>query len=91
VFAGYGGIVGEKHAKAADRSIRKLAKLMDQSAGVLTVALRSLARVAGFVMKQMEDDEPIEEKEIAFLKSFARLVERVCADQYERELRAVRS
>jgi len=66
-------------------------KLMDHSTAVQTVELRSLACVAGFVMKQMEDDEPIEEKEIAFLKSFARLVERLCKDQYKRELHAVRS
>jgi hypothetical protein len=37
---------------------------------VLTVELWSLARVAGFVVRQMEDDEPIERKEIAF--SFSR-------------------
>ena len=91
VFAGYGGVVGKKHVTAADRSIRKLTKLMDQSTEVLTVELRSLAGVAGFVMKQMEDDEPIEEKEIAFLKSFAGLVGRLCKDQYYRETEAVRS
>lgn len=84
--------MGEKHVKGADRSIRKLVKLMNQpSTGMLTVELRSLACVAGYVMKQMEDDEPIEEKEIAFLRSFARLVERLCEDQYKRELQAVRS
>ena len=87
----YSPAMAEKHVKVADRSMRKLVKLMDQSTGVLTVELRSLACVAGFVMKQMEDDEPIEEKEIAFLKSFAGLVERLCKDQYDREIKAVQS
>jgi hypothetical protein len=31
-FAGYGGIVGGKYLKAADRSMRKLVKLMDAAA-----------------------------------------------------------
>jgi hypothetical protein len=33
----------------------------------------------------------IEEKEIAFLKSFAGLVERLCKNQYDRESQAVQS
>jgi hypothetical protein len=47
VFAGYGGIVGGKYLKGADRSMRKLVKLMDGAAGLMTVEVWSLASVAG--------------------------------------------
>jgi hypothetical protein len=91
-FAGYGGIVGEKYLKAADRSMRKLVKLMDGAAGLMTVEVWSLASVAGFVLKQTEDvGVELVDEEMEFLKSFARLVERVCKDQYNRESSAVQS
>jgi hypothetical protein len=90
VFAG--GIVGRKYAREADRSLRKLVKLMDGSAGLMTVELRSLASVAAFVLKQTgEVGVELIDEEIEYLKSFARLVERLCKDQYDRELKAVRS
>lgn len=89
VFAG--GIVGDKHTRAAARSKRKLVNLMDQATTVLTVELWSLASVVRFVVKQIEDDEPFDQEELRFLKSFAGLVERLCEDQYKRELQAVKS
>jgi hypothetical protein len=92
VFAGYGGIVGEKYLKAADRSIRKLVKLMDGAAGLMTVEVWSLASVAGFVLKQTEEvGVELVDDEMEFLKSFVRLVERICKDQYNRETTAVQS
>jgi hypothetical protein len=91
VFAGYGGIVGDKHMRAAGRSKRMLVKLMDQTTNVLTVELWSLASVARYIVKQIEDDKPFDQEELGFLKSFAGLVERVCKDQYNRESQAVRS
>ena len=48
--------------------------------------------VAGFVLKQTEEtDVELVDKEMEFLKSFARLVERLCKDQYNRESNAARS
>jgi hypothetical protein len=86
VFAGYGGIVGDKHMMAADRSMRKLVKLMDKATAVLTVELWSLASVARFVMKQTDDGEAFEGEEAAFVKSFAGLIKRLSAAQYHREI-----
>jgi hypothetical protein len=37
VFAGHGGIVGEKYLNAADRSLRKLIKLIEKAKNPLTV------------------------------------------------------
>jgi hypothetical protein len=84
--------VGDKYLNAADRAMRKLVKLMDGAAGLMTVEVWSLASVAGFVMKQTEETGVgLVDEEMEFLKSFARLVERVCKDQYNRETNAVRS
>jgi hypothetical protein len=92
VFAGYGGIVGEKYLNAADRSLCKLIKLTEKAKNPLTVELWSLASVAGFVIKLgTEPGAELQDDEIAFLKSFAGLVERVCKDQYHRETEVVRS
>jgi hypothetical protein len=92
VFAGCGGIVGDKYTREADRSMRKLVKLMNRSAGLMTVEVWSLASVAGFVLKQTEEvGVELVDEEMEFLKSFARLVERVCKDQYNRETAAVQS
>jgi hypothetical protein len=92
VFAGYGGIVGAKYMRDADRSMRKLVKLMDGAAGLMTVEVWSLASAAGFVLKQTEEvGVELVDEEMEFLKSFARLVERICKDQYNRETEAVRS
>jgi hypothetical protein len=83
LFAGYGGIVGDKHMREAARSLRKL---------VMTVELWSLASVTGSVLKQTEEvGVELVDEEMKFLKSFARLVERICKDQYNRESEAVRS
>ena len=84
--------MGEKYLKAADRSMRKLVKLMDGAAGLMTVEVWSPASVAGFVLKQTEEvGVELVNEEMEFLKSFARLVERLCKDQYNREIEAVRS
>jgi hypothetical protein len=89
VFAGCVGIVGEKYSRDAERSMRKLVKLMDGASGLMTVELRSLASVAGFVIKQIEQLEvDPNDDEMDFLKSFAGLVERFCGDQYDREIKA---
>jgi hypothetical protein len=86
VFAGFGGIVGEKHVRTADRSMRELAKLIDSAAGVMSVELRSLASVAGFVLKESDDSGiDMNGAELTFLKSFARLVGRLSKEQYDRE------
>ena len=92
VFAGYGGIVGGAYLDKAERSLRKLVKLMDQPDAVMTVELWSLAGVAGFILK--EADEPgieILDEEMEYLKSFLRLVGRFCHEQYEREWSAAHS
>ena len=92
VFAGCCGIVGDKHTRTADRSLRKLVKLMDGATGLMTVEVWSLASVASLVLKQSDEfDGELEDKEISFMKSFTRLVERLCKDQYHRETQAVRS
>jgi hypothetical protein len=58
----------------------------------MTVELWSLASVAGFVLKQTEEvGVELVGEEMEFLKSFAQLVERLCKDQYSRELKAVQS
>jgi hypothetical protein len=43
MFAGHDGIVGGAYLDKADRSFRKLMKLMDRSDDVMTVELWSLA------------------------------------------------
>jgi hypothetical protein len=92
VFAGFGGIVGEKHIRTADRSMRELVKLMDSAAGVMSVELWSLASVAGFVLKESDDSGiDMDDAELGFLKSFARLVGRLSKEQYDRESAALRS
>jgi hypothetical protein len=86
VLAGYEGIVGGPYLAKAERSLRKLVKLMDQADDVMTVELRSLAGVAGFILK--EADEPgmeIVDDEMEYLKSFLRLVGRFCHERYECE------
>jgi hypothetical protein len=76
----------------ADRSTRKLMKLMNGAAGLMTVEVWSLASVASFLLKQTEEvAAELVDEEMEFLKSFARLVERICKDQYNRETEAVRS
>jgi hypothetical protein len=56
----------------------------------MTVEVWSLASVAGFVLKQTEEvGVELVDEEMEFLKSFARLVERICKDQYNRETTAV--
>lgn len=58
----------------------------------LSVELWSLASVAGFMINLgTEPGAELQDDEIAFLKSFAGLVERLCKDQYQRETEAVRS
>jgi len=90
VFAGYGGIIGDKHMRAADRSLRKLVKLMNGATDLMTVELWSLASVSVFIMnKGKEPGEEIESEEMEFLQSFARLTERICKVQYDREIKAV--
>jgi hypothetical protein len=72
--------------------MRKLVKLMNGAAGLMTVEVWSLASVAGFVLKQTEEaGVELVDEEMAFLKSFAQLVERLCKEQYNREIKAVRS
>jgi hypothetical protein len=72
--------------------MRRLVKLMKGSAGLMTVELWSLASVAGFVLNQTEEvGVELVDEEMEFLKSFVRLVERICKDQYNRETEAVRS
>jgi hypothetical protein len=92
VFAGCCGIVGDKYTREADRSLRKLVKLMDGATGLMTVELWSLASVASFVLKQSDAfDGELSGEEMGFMKSFARLVERLCRDQYNCEIQAVQS
>jgi hypothetical protein len=92
IFAGYGGIVGDKHMREAARSLRKLVKLMNGATNLMTVELWSLASVTGSLLKQTEEvGVELDEEEVKFLKSFARLVERICKDQYNRESEAVQS
>jgi hypothetical protein len=91
-MSGYGGIVGDRYMRGAGRSLRKLVKLMGAADNLMTVELWSLASAASFVLKQA--DEPggeLEDEEIGFMKSFARLVERLCKDRYNREIQTVRS
>jgi hypothetical protein len=86
VLAGYDGIVGGPYLDKAERSLRKLVKLMNQTNDVMTVELWSLAGVAGFILKVA--DEPgmeIVDEEMEYLKSFLRLVGRFCHERYERE------
>jgi hypothetical protein len=84
--------VGGKYMREADRSLRKLVKLMGPADNLMTVELWSLASVASFVLKQADEPgEELQDEEIGFMKSFARLVERVCKDQYHREIKAVQS
>ena len=48
--------------------------------------------MAGVVLKQTEEvGVELVDEEMKFLKSFAQLVERLCKDQYHREIEAVRS
>jgi hypothetical protein len=92
VFAGFGGIVGEKHVRTADRSMRELARLMDAAGGLMTVELWALASVAGFVLQESDESGiDIDDNELIFFKSFARLVGRRCKEQYERESATLRS
>jgi hypothetical protein len=92
VFAGFEGIVGEKHVRNADRSMKELVKLMDAAAGVPAVELRSLASVAGFVLKEADENQiDMNNEELKFLKSFARLVARLSKEQYNRESALLRS
>jgi hypothetical protein len=89
VFASHEGVVGKRHQDAAYRSICKLTKLMDRPRGLMTVEVISLASVANFVLKQTENpdiDFEFADEELQFLKSFARLVEQLCKDQYHRDL-----
>jgi hypothetical protein len=73
----------------ADRSLRKLVKLADGASGPMTAEVWSLASVAGFVLKQADEAGlELHVDELAFLKSFTRLVERLCEDQYRREVRS---
>ena len=86
LFGGHGGIVAGPLLDRADRSLRKLVKLMDQTDEVLTVELWSLAAVAALVLKEAEDPgAELLAHELRYLKSFLRLVERQCADRYGRE------
>jgi hypothetical protein len=55
VFAGYGGIVGGKHMRAAERSLRNLVKLMDTADCVMTVELWCIASVASHIMRESEE------------------------------------
>lgn len=92
VFAGFEGIVGGAYLDKADRSFRKLVKLMDRSDDVMTVELWSLASVAGFILKEAtEPGMDLIDEEIEYLKSFLRLVGRFCHEQYEREWSAAHS
>jgi len=71
---------------------RKLAKLMDGATALMTVELWAIASTAGLVMKQTDETGvELDDQEMAFLKSFARLVERLCKDQYHREVARGRS
>lgn len=92
LFGGYGGIVAGPYLDRADRSLRKLTKLMDQADDVMTGELWSLASVAGLIVKEAQEPggEVIDE-ELDYLKSFTRLVERSCHVRYEREWKAARS
>jgi hypothetical protein len=92
LFAGYDGIVGGAHLDKAERSLRKLIKLMNRSDDLLTVELWSLASVTGFILR--EADEPgieLEEEQREYLKSFVRVVERQCHTRYEQEWAAAHS
>ncbi len=92
IFAGYSGIVGGKYMREAERSLRKLVKLMGAADNLMTVELWSLASVASLVLKQADDPgDEFQDEEISFMKSFARLIERVCKDQYGREIKTGQS
>jgi hypothetical protein len=92
VFAGFGGIVGERHVRSAERSMKTLVRLMESTACVMTVELRSLASVAGYVLKEFEENQiDITGNELEFLKSFARLVDRLSKEQYDRESASLQS
>jgi hypothetical protein len=92
VFAGFGGIVGERHVRSADRSMKELIRLMESAAGVMAVELWSLASVAGYVLKESDENEiDTNGDELKFLKSFARLVGRLSREQYDRESASLQS
>ena len=92
IFAGYDGIVGGAYLDKAERSFRKLMKLMNQTDDVMTVELWSLASVAGFILKEAtEPGMELVDEEMEYLKSFLRLVGRFCHEQYEREWSAAHS
>ena len=58
----------------------------------MTVELWAIASTAGLVMKQTDETGvELDDQEMAFLKSFARLVGRLCKDQYHREVARGRS
>jgi hypothetical protein len=92
VFAGFGGIVGERHVRKADRSMKELVRLMESASGVMAVELWSLASVAGYLLKEFEENEiDMNGDELKFLKSFARLVGRLSREQYDREGASLKS
>lgn len=92
MFAGHDGIVGGAYLDKAERSFRKLVKLMDKADDVMTVELWSVASVAGFILKEAtETGVELIDEEIEYLKSFLGLVGRFCHEQYEREWSAVHS
>jgi hypothetical protein len=91
LYAGYDGIVGDKYVKGSERALAKLARLVNRADVVMTVELRSLTKVAGFIMKEKKDHGyEIEAEREDFLRAFAGLIDRLAEAQHERECKAAR-
>jgi hypothetical protein len=94
VFCGAGDIIGGRYVDSYMRALSKLTKLIQQDGNLLTVELWSVASVARLLFehnKQSDGSVDLQGKEIEFLQAFARLVERLCDEQYTRELAALSS
>jgi hypothetical protein len=94
VFCGAGDIIGGKHVNSYMGALRRLTRLIQQDGNLLTVELWSVASVARLLFEhntQPDGYVDLQAKEMKFLRAFARLVERLCKEQYDRELAAIYS
>jgi hypothetical protein len=94
VFCGAGDIIGGKHVKSYTRALRELTRLIQQDVNLLTVELWSVASVARLLFEHNKEPDgyvDLQAQEIQFLQAFAQLVERLCKEQYDRELAAMHS
>jgi hypothetical protein len=94
VFCGAADIIGGTYVKSYTRAMRELTRLIQQDGNLLTVELWSVASVARLLFehnKQPDGYVDLQDKEIQFLRAFAQLVERLCNEQYDRELAAMSS